>query len=687
MPLISIVGRRSTPVRLLLIALYAILTVGAFTMVYPFLLMLTIGTADNNDAVEYRLIPRYWYDDVHLFKKYILDAASDGPYSRAGGFRTGANFGDIAVAFGKDGWFSPLNVKREDFEPVTSIPEDARSRMASDLTFFISNVCPVEFKFPAFLRNASSPYNMSERYRTWLLKKYTNNLQAINVAHNQTYRETGEIGFFSQDAHRHPDTNSAFVRDGIEFLAGQIPERVALFNSAPFGFLIKNTEPIPASYTNARMKNGKLNRALVRHEDIIDGKLGPVIREKFLRSFPARFIRIDTVKAEKSWRTYLKSRGDAYYPLSPRLPYDIGKMGAWSVFIAKTNYCPGTALSAVRVEDSYRPYIAARYGTIATLNKAYGTSYASFSNVTIPYAAMQYDYFLKHKNEIRRAYSGYNYFKGLSFIALHGDSLMVTIIYIILSIAAALTVNPMAAYAMSRFRLKESHYILLFMMATMAFPGEVLMIPNFLSVKSFPLVQILSVAACVFFFAMLVYNLQRLKIKIPIWLAATIGLAVTVFLSGYLIPNIAKQYDVNISVTLMNSFWALILPGLAHGYSIFLLKGFFDTVPPELYEAGLIDGANELQLFFNVTMPLSRPILAVTALNAFTHAYGAFMHAFLTCQDPKMWTLMVFLYEYQQYASVPMIMAALVITSIPTLIVFILAQKVILEGIVVPTFK
>ena len=101
----------------------------------------------------------------------------------------------------------------------------------------------------------------------------------------------------------------------------------------------------------------------------------------------------------------------------------------------------------------------------------------------------------------------------------------------------------------------------------------------------------------------------------------------------------------------------------------------------------MLDGAGEVRMFCTITMPLCKPVLAVIALKAFTLAYGTFMFAFLTCQDPKMWTLMVFLYQFQQTYSVPLVMASLVISAIPTLLVFIFCQNIILRGIVIPTFK
>jgi len=73
---------------------------------------------------------------------------------------------------------------------------------------------------------------------------------------------------------------------------------------------------------------------------------------------------------------------------------------------------------------------------------------------------------------------------------------------------------------------------------------------------------------------------------------------------------------------LLNTFAALILPGLANGYSIFLLKGFFDGLPKELYEAAELDGASETQMFTRICLPMSTPVLAVIGLGAFTHAYG-----------------------------------------------------------------
>ena len=125
----------------------------------------------------------------------------------------------------------------------------------------------------------------------------------------------------------------------------------------------------------------------------------------------------------------------------------------------------------------------------------------------------------------------------------------------------------------------------------------------------------------------------------------------------------------------------------ANGYMIFILKGFFDSLPRELYESAQIDGASEWTMFWHITMATSKPILAVIGLGAFTGAYGNFMLAFIVCQDRSMWTLMVHIYQLMQNSNQEVSFAALVVAAIPMLLVFIFCQNIIIRGIVVPTEK
>ena len=117
------------------------------------------------------------------------------------------------------------------------------------------------------------------------------------------------------------------------------------------------------------------------------------------------------------------------------------------------------------------------------------------------------------------------------------------------------------------------------------------------------------------------------------------------------------------------------------------MKGFFDSLPRELYEAAEIDGANEWVTFWNISMNLSKPILAVIALDVFVSAYGSFFYALILAPDPAMWTLMVYIYQLRQGVAPPVVYASLIITAVPTLIIFVACQGIILRGIVVPSEK
>jgi multiple sugar transport system permease protein len=241
-------------------------------------------------------------------------------------------------------------------------------------------------------------------------------------------------------------------------------------------------------------------------------------------------------------------------------------------------------------------------------------------------------------------------------------------------------VNPLAAYAMSRWQLPGTYKVLLFCMATMAFPGAVTMIPAFLLMKRFPLFPILG---GVLTLVGVLWVLSRLR---PGWrdsLRLVLAMAAGLVVGAWAVPAATgRPY-----VSLLNTFAALVLPGMANGFFIFLLKGFFDSLPRELYEAADIDGAGEWTKFWTVTMTLSKPILAVIALGAFTGAYSAFMMALIIIPDMQMWTLMVWIFQLQTQSHAAVVYAALVIAAIPTFVVFVLCQNIIIRGIVLPVEK
>ncbi|MHB0911828.1 MAG: carbohydrate ABC transporter permease [Armatimonadota bacterium] len=323
-----------------------------------------------------------------------------------------------------------------------------------------------------------------------------------------------------------------------------------------------------------------------------------------------------------AWGTHYKSFYQAH--LASGRP--AGKPGEdWAAYVS--NYLPlrytvnGRPANA---ENLFRAWVLKKYGSLAEVNAAWGTHFPDALAIAPPTRQADMAFVSAHRWEVRRHFLGRNYALVAGYILLHGRAVMNTAIFCLAVILTHLIVNPLCAYALSRYELKYGYKVLLFLLATMAFPAEVAMIPNFLLIKQ---------------------------------------------------------------LGMLNTYWALVLPGVASGYSIFLLKGFFDSLPKELYETGVIDGASELRMFRQITVPLSKPIFAVIALQSFMAAYGAFMFAFLVCQNPKMWTMMVWLYELQIAAPKYVTMAALSVAAIPTLLVFIFAQNVIMRGIILPSFK
>lgn len=328
----------------------------------------------------------------------------------------------------------------------------------------------------------------------------------------------------------------------------------------------------------------------------------PKYREwrEFKATLPAEF-RLP-IREQRLWQEFVRGKFQNQFSSVPK---DVA--GSATAFERLTEPASGPLLTEFRAKS-----LPARYRN--------GAAEARYGG-PLPVAAFEAGWVRGHAAEIRREFAGRNYGYVLDYVLLHGNAVSNTALFCLLAIAAQLLVNPLAAYALSRYPVRQSGQILIFLLATMAFPAEVAMIPSFLLLKN---------------------------------------------------------------LGLLNTFAALVLPAAASGYMIFLLKGFFDSLPQELFEAGALDGAPETTMMLRIALPLSRPVLGYLALLAFMGAYGAFLYAFLVAQDQRMWTLMVWVYQLQNTAPRAVMMAALTLAAVPTLVVFLLAQRVITEGIILP---
>ena len=139
----------------------------------------------------------------------------------------------------------------------------------------------------------------------------------------------------------------------------------------------------------------------------------------------------------------------------------------------------------------------------------------------------------------------------------------------------------------------------------------------------------------------------------------------------------------------LDTHWGIMFPGLMTAFGTFLMKQFFETVPDDFIEAARIDGLNELQIWWTVAMPLVKPALAALAIFVFLGNWTAFIWPLIVTNSTEMYTLPVGLATFGDEADVAweLIMTGAAISTIPTLIVFLIFQRFIIRGVVMAGLK
>nr|WP_221375519.1 carbohydrate ABC transporter permease [Actinoplanes polyasparticus] len=183
-----------------------------------------------------------------------------------------------------------------------------------------------------------------------------------------------------------------------------------------------------------------------------------------------------------------------------------------------------------------------------------------------------------------------------------------------------LAVASMAAYALARLEFRGKKLIFGMIIATLFIPSFVLIIPNFLIVDRFGM---------------------------------------------------------------LDTLWALIIPGAAGAFGVFFLRQFFLSLPKELEEAAVLEGANSWQIFTRVVLPLSKPALATLAVISFLTNWNDFIWPIYVLFSPEQFTLPPGLAILQGAYTInyPVIMAGALVASIPVLLLFMVAQRYVIEGV------
>ena len=214
-----------------------------------------------------------------------------------------------------------------------------------------------------------------------------------------------------------------------------------------------------------------------------------------------------------------------------------------------------------------------------------------------------------------------------------GHFLLNTAYYAVGGWLIQLIVDVAAAYALSKLRPVFGKVVLGMMLASLMLPAAALLVPAYLTVVEVPLLHL----------------------------------------------------------NLLNTPWALWLPGAANAFNIYILKQFFDQIPNDLLDAAQIDGAGRFRMLWNVVLPLSRPVLAAVSIFAIVGIWKDFLWPMLVLQDPQRQTLSVALSRLSAVSAsgiTPnMMLAALSMASVPMLVIFMIFQRRILGGLAAGALK
>jgi len=184
----------------------------------------------------------------------------------------------------------------------------------------------------------------------------------------------------------------------------------------------------------------------------------------------------------------------------------------------------------------------------------------------------------------------------------------------------------MAGYAFAKLRFAGRDSIFIFLMATLMIPGQITMIPVFMFLKK---------------------------------------------------------------LGLLNSYWGLIIPGSVGIFGIFLIRQFMMTIPDDLIEAARIDGCSEFRIYWNVMLPLCKPVLATLGIFTFMGSWNDFLWPLIVMIGEEHYTLPVALANLngQHTTKYGLLMAGSAVLVIPVILIFIVAQKYVIRGIATTGLK
>lgn len=212
------------------------------------------------------------------------------------------------------------------------------------------------------------------------------------------------------------------------------------------------------------------------------------------------------------------------------------------------------------------------------------------------------------------------------------------------------------------------------------------------------LLTVFGTAAQMFFTVTMAYGLSRTSVRG--------SRAVLYIVLGAMIfsPGMIPSYLLVKELGLLNTYTALIVPGLISAWNLIIVRNFFMNIPSELIDAARVDGASDAQIFYQHVLPLSKAVLAVIALFYGVGIWNSFFNAIIYLQDPGKWPIQVVLRQYVLMGSalstsetmnpnaVPppaetIKMAIVVVATLPILLAYPFLQKYFTKGVLTGSIK
>ncbi len=141
---------------------------------------------------------------------------------------------------------------------------------------------------------------------------------------------------------------------------------------------------------------------------------------------------------------------------------------------------------------------------------------------------------------------------------------------------------------------------------------------------------------------------------------------------------------------LADTLWSLILPSLPTAFGVFLLRQYFKQIPPDFEEAAMMDGANQWQIFSRIYFPLASPGMAILAVLTFNAKWNDYFTPLIFMNSAERFPITLGIVDLRGYmgtGSISVVLAGIVLSTIPVIIIYIFGQRYLLEGLMVGGVK